>query len=89
MATKVMNKKTRKRDGRVKVTPQGQVSIPAQVMREAGIKKGDRLQASTDRSGRIVLEVLSDAFDKYAGTMPGAFDRHAIESSRDEWDRSS
>lgn len=88
-----MNKQktTRKRDGKVTVTSQGQISIPRQVMREAGIKPGDRVQASTDREGRIILEVETDPLLALLGTAPpGMFEgfQEEIRRMRDEeWDR--
>lgn len=72
----------------MKVTSQGQVSIPRQIMREAGVKPGDRLQASTDEHGRIVLEPIEDPLIALLGSMPGAFDRAEMEKIRKEWDRS-
>lgn len=89
-----MNKKpaTRKRDGRVKVTAQGQISIPRQVMREAGIEPGDRVKATTDGEGRILLEVETDPLLALLGSAPpGVFDgaQEEIRRMRDEeWDRS-
>jgi len=84
-------KSTRKRDGKVTVTSQGQISIPRQVMREAGIKPGDRVQASTDREGRIILEVETDPLLALLGTAPpGMFEgfQEEIRRMRDEeWDR--
>ncbi|MGK2878580.1 MAG: AbrB/MazE/SpoVT family DNA-binding domain-containing protein [Solirubrobacterales bacterium] len=76
----------------MKVTPQGQVSIPRQVMREAGIGPGDRVQASTDGEGRIILEVETDPLLALLGTAPpGVFDgaQEEVRRMRDEeWDRS-
>lgn len=96
MASKVRNKqpaekRTRKRDGRVKVTSQGQISIPRQVMREAGIEPGDRLQASTDGEGRVVFEVEHDPLLEMIGSAPPgiwAGTQEEIRRMRDEeWDR--
>ncbi|MFT4050361.1 MAG: AbrB/MazE/SpoVT family DNA-binding domain-containing protein [Solirubrobacterales bacterium] len=89
-----MNKKktTRVRDGKVKVTSQGQISIPRQVMREAGVKPGDRLQASTDGEGRIILEHETDPLLAIIGSAPpGIWDGAQAEIRRmrdEEWDRS-
>ena len=89
-----MNKQktTRKRDGKVTVTPQGQISIPRQVMREAGIGPGDRVQASTDGEGRIILEVETDPVLALLGSAPaGVFDgaQEEVRRMRDEeWNRS-
>jgi AbrB family looped-hinge helix DNA binding protein len=94
MAAKVMNKQkaTRKRDGKVTVTSQGQISIPRQVMREAGIKPGDRVQASTDGEGRIILEVETDPMLALLGTAPPELFEGVQEEIRrmrdEEWDRS-
>ncbi len=95
MTAKVRNKPepkaTRKRDGKVKVTAQGQISIPRQVMREAGIKPGDKLQASTDGEGRIILEAETDPLLALLGSAPpGLFEGFAEEVRRmrdEEWDR--
>ena len=94
MESKVRNKPkaTRKRDGKVTVTSQGQISIPRQVMRAAGIGPGDRVQASTDGEGRIILEVETDPLLALLGSAPpGVFDgvQDEIRRMRDEeWDRS-
>lgn len=69
------------------MTSQNQVSIPVELMRQAGIKPGDHLRAWSDAKGRIVFEPVEDAFSRYAGTLTGAFDRESIEKLRDEWDR--
>lgn len=86
-----MNKQTRRRSGRVKVTAQGQVSIPRQVMREAGIGPGDRLQASVDQAGRIVLAPESDPLLALIGSAPPGLFAGAQEEIRrmrdEEWDR--
>lgn len=90
MSSKVKNKtkQTRRRDGKVKVTAQGQVSIPRQAMREAGIRPGDQVQARVEGPGRIVFEVVTDPWEAVIGSGGGLFDRAAIERTRDEWDRS-
>jgi AbrB family looped-hinge helix DNA binding protein len=93
MAPKVNNKSkvTRRRDGKVKITSQGQISIPRHVMREAGVGPGDRLQASIDADGKIILEAVSDPFmDLIGSAPPGLFAgmQEEIRRMRDEeWDR--
>lgn len=91
MDSKVRNKQTatRRRDGRVKVTSQGQISIPRQAMREAGIKPGERLQAQVDGPGRIILESVEDPILKLIGSGSGLWDRSELEKTRREWERSS
>jgi AbrB family looped-hinge helix DNA binding protein len=78
---------TRKRNGQVKVTSQGQISIPRHVMREAGIQPGDTLQAALDGQGRIVLEPLDDLVARFAGVVDGYFEPGELERMRAEWDR--
>lgn len=95
MSSKVRNsqkpKQTRKRDGKVKVTAQGQISIPRQVMREAGIQPGDKLQARVDELGRVILEPQTDPLLALIGAAPaGLFDGFQKEVRRmrdEEWDR--
>jgi AbrB family looped-hinge helix DNA binding protein len=91
MASKVKNKqaptRTRKRDGRVKITAQGQISIPRQVMRDAGIQPGDTLQATTDGQARIVLAPVDDLVARFAGVVDGYFEPGELERMRAEWDR--
>jgi len=78
---------TRKRDGKVRITSQGQVSIPRQAMREAGLGPGDQLQARVEAPGRIVFEVVEDPLLKVLGSANGLFDRAELEAVRKEWDR--
>lgn len=87
MASKIKNKTTRKRSGRVKVTSQGQVSIPRQMLRESGIKPGDLLQATVDPAGGILFKPVDDAIARYAGTIPGFMTQEELSKLRDEWDR--
>lgn len=89
MTSKVRNKRkaTRKRDGRAKITSQGQISIPRQAMREAGVEPGETLQARADGPGRIVLELVEHPMLKHIGAGTGMFDRDELERLRDEWDR--
>lgn len=91
MTPKVRNKPkaTRKRNGKVRITSQGQISIPRQVMREAGLSPGDALQATVDVDGRVILEPVaaSGQILKWAGAGTGMFDRGEFEKLRNEWDR--
>lgn len=73
------------------MTSQGQISIPRQVMREAGIEPGDQLQASTDSEGRVVLEpVVDPLLELIAAVPPGLFAGvgEQVRRMRDEeWER--
>jgi AbrB family looped-hinge helix DNA binding protein len=80
-------KATRRRDGKVTVTKQGQISIPRQIMREAGIQPGDKLQASVDESGRLVLARPESLVDRFAGCSPGGMTQEDLQRLRDEWDQ--
>lgn len=89
MTSKVRNKRktTRKRDGKVRITSQGQVSIPRQAMREAGLKPGDTLQANVDEHGNIVLSPVQDLVARFAGSVKGGMTQEDLQRMRDEWDR--
>lgn len=54
-------------------------------MHAAGLETGDRLAVSSIGPGRVVLELVTDAVEEYAGALTGRLDRDAIEGLRDEW----
>jgi len=75
--------KQRRRRGHTRISRKHQVTIPVDVLREAGLKPGDELQVETDGAGRIRLVRTDDVIARYAGTFsypPGYLDR-----LRSEW----
>jgi bifunctional DNA-binding transcriptional regulator/antitoxin component of YhaV-PrlF toxin-antitoxin module len=63
------------------------VELPDDVLREAGIRRGDLLQVTADGDGRLVLEKIEDPLEKLAGSVPGLERAVNLQALRDEWER--
>lgn len=78
---------------KVKVSDKGQISLPVEIQREAGIKKGDELLLIR-KGERIVLEkprrivkVLEDEFADLQDISEGSLRRLWLRKKEDVWDR--
>lgn len=78
--------KPRRRRGHTRVSPKHQVTLPVDVLGAAGLRSGDELQVQVTGPGTVVLTRVSDAFDRYAGTLTGVFPPDSLDRLRDEWD---
>lgn len=77
---------TARKKGTTKVTAKNQVTLPVAAMRAAGLEAGERLAATSDGPGRIVLEREVDPLDEFAGALSGVWPDGAVDGLRDEWD---
>jgi len=69
-----------------KVSSKHQVTIPVQVMREAGLTAGDEVIIRASAPGRIELERAEDLINRYAGSLPaGTYPLGYLEKLRGEW----
>ena len=78
---------------KVKVSDKGQISLPVEIQREAGIKKGDELllirkgqKIILERPERIV-EVLEDEFADLQEISEVSLRRLWLRRKEDVWDR--
>jgi len=71
--------------GRTRVSRQHQVTLPVDAMRQAGLRPGDRLKATSPAPGIVVLEREGDALDALAGDLTGSFAPGQLDRLRDEW----
>lgn len=77
--------KHQRRRGQSRLSAKHQVTIPVDALRAAGLQVGDRLIATADGAGRIVLERAEDPLDAYAGALTGLFPPGHLDQLRGEW----
>lgn len=63
-----------------------QITIPVDALRAAGVEVGERMVATADGPGRIVLEREADVLADLAGALTGVYRRDELAALRDEWD---
>ena len=51
------------------VSRKNQITIPAEVMREAGLEPGDDVRVRSSGPGRLELIKTSDLIDEFAGSL--------------------
>jgi AbrB family looped-hinge helix DNA binding protein len=75
----------KRRRGESRVSTKHQVTIPAEAMRAAGLRVGDRLVATAEGAGRVVLERADDPLADYAGALTGIYGPGYLDRLRAEW----
>ncbi len=63
------------------------VELPWEMLRQAGIRRGDLLRVEVDGHGRLVLTKVEDALATLIGSMPGLEKAVGLQAMRDEWER--
>lgn len=81
-----MEAKVKKRRDRTRVSSKHQVTIPADALREAGLRVGDELRVFVDEQGRVVLVRADDVIERFAGSMSGVWPEGWREELRSEWE---
>ena len=78
---------------KVKVSDKGQISIPIEIQRETGIRKGDELllirkgqKIVLEKTGRIV-EAMEDEFADLQEISEASLRRMWLSKKEDVWDR--
>ena len=71
-----------------RVSSKNQITIPVDVLREAGLRPGDEVSIRAASGGRIELTPTADLVERFAGSVPpGTYPPGAAEALRREWDR--
>ena len=70
-----------------KLSSKNQITIPVEVMRQAGLQPGDELRIRAAGDGMIEIGRAEDIIRRFAGSMPGVWPPNELEALRREWDR--
>lgn len=71
-----------------RLSSKNQVTIPVDVLREAGVEAGDQLTIRAAGAGRMEVERIQGVIDRYAGALPaGTFAPGYLDELRGEWER--
>ncbi len=71
-----------------KLSSKNQITVPVDVLQEAGLRPGDEVRVRAAGHGRLEVERLVDVIEKFAGSLPpGTYDPGYLDRLRDEWER--
>jgi bifunctional DNA-binding transcriptional regulator/antitoxin component of YhaV-PrlF toxin-antitoxin module len=71
-----------------RLSSKNQVTIPVEVLRQAGLQPGDQLRLRAAGRGRVEIERWSDLVEEFAGSLPdGAYHSGYLDELRNSWDR--
>lgn len=80
---------TKVKDGAVKTTrisSKHQITIPVDTLRAAGLAVGERVTATCDGVGRVILQREHDVLAEFAGALTGVYAPGELAALRDEWE---
>ncbi len=81
-----VEKVKKRRRGASRISSKHQITIPADALRNAGLRVGDRVVAHADGAGRVILEREHDVVAEFAGALTGTYHSTELDDLRSEWD---
>lgn len=69
-----------------RISSKHQVTLPVRVLREAGLRAGERVVAHVDGPGRVTLVRKEDLIEDFAGSLTGIWEPGDLDRLREEWD---
>lgn len=81
-----MREVKKRRRGATTISSKNQITIPAEALRKAGLKAGERVVAHADGAGRVILEREHDVIAEFAGALTGTYKANELDDLRSEWD---
>jgi bifunctional DNA-binding transcriptional regulator/antitoxin component of YhaV-PrlF toxin-antitoxin module len=70
-----------------KLSTKNQITLPVDVIREAGFHPGEELRVRAVEPGRVEIERVRDFVQRWSGSMPGVYPEGYLEELRNEWER--
>jgi bifunctional DNA-binding transcriptional regulator/antitoxin component of YhaV-PrlF toxin-antitoxin module len=76
----------RRKRGFTRLSSKNQATIPADVVKAAGLRPGDELKVRSDGPGRVSLSRTDRVLDEFVGDLSGVFPDGYLRDLRAEWD---
>lgn len=68
-----------------RVSPKHQITIPVDVLRETGLRVGDKLEVIAEGAGRVHIRRVEDPVAAFAGRLNGTWPPNEVDQLRSEW----
>ena len=69
-----------------RISSKHQITIPVETLRAAGLAIGERVTATCDGVGRVVLQREHDILAEFAGALTGVYAPNELAALRVEWE---